>query len=78
MERKSIGAFIAVLRKARGLTQRELAEKLHISERTAYRHITSIYEKTGASSRLGLSLIYYGKYKKESIYPQPQDDEPHR
>lgn len=57
---------------------RELAEKLHISERTAYRHITSIYEKTGASSRLGLSLIYYGKYKKESIYPQPQDDEPHR
>lgn len=52
---------------------RELAEKLHISERTAYRYITSIYEKTGASSRLGLSLIYYGKYKKEGICQQPED-----
>ncbi len=48
---------------------RELAEELHISERTAYRHITSIYEKTGASSRLGLSLIYYGKYKKKEHIP---------
>ena len=56
---------------------RELAEKLHISERTAYRHLTSIYEKTGASSRLGLSLMYYGKYKKEGIYQQPQEDEPY-
>lgn len=55
---------------------RELAEELHISERTVYRHITSIYEKTGASSRLGLSLIYYGKYKKEGAYQQPQEDKP--
>ena len=54
---------------------RELAEELHISERTAYRHITSIYEKTGASSRLGLSLIYYGKYKGVPTCQTPPDTE---
>ena len=37
MERKSIGAFIAVLRKAQGLTQRELAEKLNVSDKTVSR-----------------------------------------
>lgn len=55
---------------------RELAEELHISERTVYRYITSIYEKTGASSRLGLSLIYYGIYKKEGVCQQSQEDTP--
>lgn len=30
MERKTIGSFIAVLRKAQGLTQRQLAEKLNV------------------------------------------------
>ena len=30
MERKSIGSFIAVLRKASGMTQRELADKLGV------------------------------------------------
>ena len=32
MEKKTIGAFIAVLRKAIGMTQRELAEKLNVSD----------------------------------------------
>ena len=55
---------------------RELVEELHMSERTAYRHNISIYEKTGVSSRLGLSLMCYGNYKKESLYQQLQEDEP--
>ena len=37
MERKTIGAFIAALRKAQGLTQRQLAEKLNVSDKTISR-----------------------------------------
>ena len=34
MEQKTIGKFIAVLRKSRGMTQKELAEKLGVSDKT--------------------------------------------
>lgn len=37
MEKKTIGSFIAVLRKASGLTQRELAEKLNVSDKAVSR-----------------------------------------
>lgn len=37
MEKKTIGAFIAVLRKANGLTQRELAERLNVSDKAVSR-----------------------------------------
>ena len=37
MERKTIGEFIAALRKANGLTQRQLAEKLNVSEKSISR-----------------------------------------
>lgn len=37
MEKKTIGAFIAVLRKANGMTQKELAEKLNVSDKTVSR-----------------------------------------
>ena len=37
MEKKTIGKFIAVLRKANGLTQAELAEKLFVSDKTISR-----------------------------------------
>lgn len=37
MEKKSIGSFIAALRKASGLTQRELAEKLNVSDKAVSR-----------------------------------------
>ncbi len=37
MERKSMGSFIAALRKAKGLTQKDLAEKLNLSDRTVSR-----------------------------------------
>ncbi len=37
MEKKTIGSLIAALRKANGLTQRELAEKLGVSDKTVSR-----------------------------------------
>lgn len=37
MEKKTIGGFIAVLRKANGMTQRELAEKLNVSDKAVSR-----------------------------------------
>ena len=37
MERKTIGGFIAALRKANGMTQRDLAERLNVSDKTVSR-----------------------------------------
>jgi len=37
MERKSIGSFIAALRRANGMTQKELAEKLSVSDKAVSR-----------------------------------------
>ena len=37
MERKSIGQFIAVMRKANGMTQKQLAEKLNVSDKAVSR-----------------------------------------
>ena len=37
MERKSIGSFVAALRRANGLTQRQLAEQLGVSDKTVSR-----------------------------------------
>lgn len=37
MERRSIGKFIAVLRKAAGMTQKELSEKLNVSDKAVSR-----------------------------------------
>ncbi|MBR6634168.1 MAG: helix-turn-helix transcriptional regulator, partial [Clostridia bacterium] len=37
MERRTIGGFIAVLRKANGMTQRELAEQLNVSDKAVSR-----------------------------------------
>lgn len=37
MEKKTIGNFIAALRKANGLTQKELAEKLNVSDKAVSR-----------------------------------------
>ena len=37
----------------------EIADALEISQRTAYRHLNSIYEKTGVDSRLALIRLYF-------------------
>ena len=42
-------------------TGKELAKELLISERVFQRYLTSIYDKTGTNSRVGLILYYYGQ-----------------
>ncbi len=37
MEAKTMGSFLAALRKAAGMTQRELAERLHVSDKAVSR-----------------------------------------
>ena len=37
MEKKTIGKFISALRRASGMTQKELAEKLFVSDKTVSR-----------------------------------------
>ena len=37
MEEKTIGKFITALRRANGMTQKELAEKLYVSDKTVSR-----------------------------------------
>lgn len=37
MEKKTLGSFMAALRKARGLTQKDLAEQLHVSDKSVSR-----------------------------------------
>lgn len=37
MEKKTIGRFISTLRKANGMTQKELGEKLFVSDKTVSR-----------------------------------------
>ena len=37
MEKKTIGKFISVLRRANGMTQKELGEKLYVSDKTVSR-----------------------------------------
>ncbi len=37
MERRSLGSFLAALRKARGMTQKELAEKLNVTDKSVSR-----------------------------------------
>ena len=62
-----------------GLTQREadimriilrsdlpttqLSGELHVSERTLYRRLSALYQKTGTDSRVGLLMKYYGGSK---------------
>ena len=37
MEKKTIGGFIAALRKSNGMTQKDLAERLNVSDKTVSR-----------------------------------------
>lgn len=50
---------IAVL-VARGLSNKEIGDQLYVSERTVKSHLSSIFAKTGAESRLKLALLING------------------
>ena len=41
---------------ARGLSNKELADRLYISVRTVKAHLTSIFSKTGVRDRLELAI----------------------
>ena len=44
MEKKTIGSLIAALRKANGMTQKELAERLNVSRYTVYKYMHELEE----------------------------------
>lgn len=41
----------------------QLSGELHVSERTLYRHLSALYQKTGTDSRVGLLMKYYDESK---------------
>jgi len=45
---------------AEGASNKEIADRLHIAERTVKAHLTAIFEKTGVRDRLQLSLRING------------------
>ena len=45
---------------AEGLTNRQIADKLYISEGTVKNYISSIYDKTGIHDRVKLTLALKG------------------
>jgi DNA-binding NarL/FixJ family response regulator len=53
---------------AEGLTNREIAGKLHLSEHTVKNYIFSIFEKTGVSNRV--VLVLYAFSQQEAVQKQ--------
>ncbi len=56
---------------ARGLTNREIAERLVLSEKTVRNHVERSYTKTGATNRVGASLYAL----QHGLVSPPQDPE---
>ena len=62
MDKKEMGNKIAAIRKERGLTQKELAEKLHVSDKTVSKwetgtHFPDIAIMEDLAAALGISVI---------------------
>jgi two-component system nitrate/nitrite response regulator NarL len=56
----------------RGLTNKEMAQKLAISEQTVKNHMRNIFEKLGFSDRLQLALYVVNNQKETSALPDPR------
>jgi DNA-binding NarL/FixJ family response regulator len=59
-----------------GLTNKEIASRLHLSAHTVKNHIHRILKKTGASDRISLAVNYQGTIAK-AIEPEPSRSEFH-
>ena len=73
MEKKSIGSFLAALRKANGLTQKQLAEKLNVSDKAVSR-----WERDECAPDLSLIPVLaeiYGVTSDEILRGQRRDPE---
>lgn len=73
MEKKSMGSFLTVLRKARGLTQKQLAEKLNVSDKAVSR-----WERDECAPDLSLIPVLaeiYGVTSDEILRGQRMDPE---
>ncbi len=42
---------------ARGMTNQEIADELHISHRTVGHHLAHVYDKTGRRTRAGVAVF---------------------
>ena len=80
MEKKTIGSFIAALRRANGLTQKELAEKLNVSDKAVSRWerdecypdltmIPALAEIFGVTVIKVTTINVRGKAKRTGAYP---------
>jgi DNA-binding NarL/FixJ family response regulator len=54
-----------------GLTNKEIAVRLHLSEHTVKNHIHNILKKTGASDRVDLIDRYRGQFPSQAIVAPP-------
>jgi DNA-binding NarL/FixJ family response regulator len=59
-----------------GLTNKEIASRLHLSAHTVKNHIHRILKKTGASDRISLAVNYQGTIAK-ATGPEPSRSEFH-
>lgn len=62
MDKKEIGSIISATRKERGLTQKELAEKLHVSDKSVSKwetgmHFPDIAIMEDLATALGISVV---------------------
>ena len=63
MEKKTIGGFITALRKANGMTQKDLAERLNVSDKTVSRCLK-------IATDLSFTSHFITIFKHFACYPQ--------